>query len=169
MIARRYKTQIYTSLSNPLKHILLWGGFVLLFLGVLGEKPAPLYAQADPDSGSQDKKYEFRRQEVFKYSNRGRRDPFKPLVSENTGEVQTDLLNVEEATLTGIIWMGDHMVALFKDKKGKSYYMKKGDAVYNGRIIDIKDNSVIVSVFQFGATRRLELRVTEHSNDDNGG
>ena len=169
MITRRHNAHASTTLDTFLKRMLLWGGFVLLFLGVLGVKPSPLYAQADPDSGSQNRKYEFRRQEVFKYSNRGRRDPFKPLVSESTGEVQTDLLNVEEATLTGIIWMGDHMVALFKDKKGKSYYMKKGDAVYNGRIIDIKDNSVIVSVFQFGATRRLELRVTEHSNDDSGG
>ena len=142
---------------------------IAIFLCVPVAPWSAALAQSDEDSTSGDRKYEFRKQEVFKYSSRGKRDPFKPLVQESTGEIQTDLLNVEDATLTGIIWMGDHMVALFKDKKGKSYYMKKGDDVYNGRIIDIKDNSVIVSVYQFGATRRLELKVTEHSTDASGG
>ena len=147
----------------------LIAGAVWVFLGVLAGTPDTGYTQTNTDNSSEEKKYEFRRQEVFKYSNRGRRDPFKPLVSEGIGEIKTDLLNIEEATLTGIIWMGDHMVALFKDNKGKSYYMKKGDAVYKGRILEIQDNSVIVSISEFGASRRLELKVTEHVSEGSGG
>ena len=117
----------------------------------------------------QNKKYEFRRTPVFEYSTRGRRDPFDALVKEGDGDVKTDLLNIEEATLTGIVWGGDQMVAIFKDKDGKSHYMRKGSAVYRGRIIDINDNSVIVSITQFGTTRRVEFKVTEHSLESSGG
>jgi len=132
-------------------------------------QPAPEPQESPTLTDTDTRRYEFREQEIFRYSNRGKRDPFKPLVSEGTGTVETDLLNVEEATLTGIIWMGDHMVALFKDKKGKSYYMKKGDPVYNGRIVEISDNSVVVTIFEFGDSRRLELKVTEHVSNGSGG
>jgi Tfp pilus assembly protein PilP len=132
-------------------------------------QPAPDTLESQSITGTDTKQYVFREQDVFRYSNRGKRDPFKPLVSEGSGPVETDLLNIEEATLTGIIWMGDHMVALFKDKKGKSYYMKKGDPVYNGRIVDISDNSVVVTVFEFGGSRQVELRVTEHVSNGSGG
>jgi hypothetical protein len=146
--------------------------FVAALIVVLGlpiESRLRCYAQSDLDSTSDSKKYVFRQQEAFKYSNRGRRDPFKALIQEGVGEINTNLLNMEEATLTGIVWAGDQMVALFKDKKGKSYYLRNGDPVNNGRIVEIKDNSVIVSVFQFGDTRQLEFRVTEHVSDGSGG
>jgi hypothetical protein len=76
---------------------------------------------------------------------------------------ESTLLNVDDATLTGVVWAGDQMVALFKDKKGKSFYMHKGDEVQNGRILEIKDNSVIVSLFGFSGTERKEIKVSEHN------
>ena len=115
------------------------------------------------------KKYEFRRNPIFEYSSRGRRDPFNALVKEGDGDVKTDLLNVEEATLTGIVWGGDQMVAIFKDKDGKNHYMRKGSAVFRGRIVDISDNSVIVSLTRFGTSRRVEFKVTEHTLESSGG
>ena len=147
--------------ESRLSPVLLIGAVWLAVEVVMGF-PTAARAQSEADSGSVSKKYVFRQQEVTRYSTRGRRDPFKALVVEGTGEVETDLLNIDDATLTGIIWMGNHMVALFKDKKGRSHYMKKGDAVYNGRIIEINDNSVIVTIYEFGDSRRVELKVTEH-------
>jgi hypothetical protein len=158
---------------------------ILTLIGIVGLvwtfSGTDVFAQSDPipdpetETTSQepttdkDKKYEFRRTPVFEYSTRGRRDPFDALVKEGDGEVKTDLLNVEEATLTGIVWGGDQMVAIFKDKDGKSHYMRKGSAVFRGRIVEISDNSVIVSLTQFGSTRRLEFKVTEHSLESSGG
>ena len=145
-------------------------GMAWLAMALVAVMPDAGRAQSDQvDSTSRGKKYVFRQQEIYKYSTRGRRDPFKALVHEGIGEVETDMLNIDDATLTGIIWMGDHMVALFKDKRGRSHYMKKGDEVYNGRIVEISDNSVIVSIFEFGSSRRVELRVTEHGSEDSGG
>jgi len=122
----------------------------------------PSLAQPEPDTSSINKKYEFRRQPTYEYSTRGRRDPFRPLIREgmeNNGE--STLLNVEDAALTGVVWAGDQMVALFKDKRGKSFYMHKGDEVQNGRILEIKDNSVVISLFGFGGTERMEIKVSE--------
>jgi hypothetical protein len=147
---------------------MLAAGAAWIAVGMVLGIPSAGRAQNDADSNSTGKKYVFRQQEIYKYSTRGRRDPFKALVSEGIGEIDTDLLNIDDATLTGIIWMGDHMVALFKDKKGKSHYMKKGDAVYNGRIVEINDNSVVVSIYEFGDVRRVELRVT-HGSEASGG
>ena len=124
---------------------------------------------AQEPTKEQGRKYEFRRTPLFEYSSRGRRDPFNALVKEGDGDVKTDLLNVEEATLTGIVWGGDQMVAIFKDKNGKSHYMRKGSAVFRGRIVDISDNSVIVSLTRFGTSRRVEFKVTEHSLESSGG
>jgi hypothetical protein len=143
--------------SSSGQKLALLGGILWLIWGTAG------FAQSDPDTTSSDKKYEFRRQEVFQYSNRGRRDPFKPLIQEGMEPTESSLLNVEEATLTGIIWAGDRMVALFKDKKGISFYMHEGDEIQNGRIAQITEKSVIVSVFGFGGTERLELKVSERS------
>jgi Tfp pilus assembly protein PilP len=151
------------------RYSLVIAGAAWLTVELLMGFPTAANAQSDADSNSSSKKYVFRQQEIYRYSTRGRRDPFKALVTEGLGEVETDMLNVEEATLTGIIWMGDHMVALFKDKKGKSHYMKKGDAVWNGRIVEINDNSVIVTLYEFGDSRRVELKVTEHSSEGSGG
>jgi Tfp pilus assembly protein PilP len=169
MINQTAKTHQIPKTSKAIQIAVLWAGMLCLSIAMLFGDATPAIAQSKPDSTSKNQKYVFRRQEIFEYSSRGRRDPFKPLVTEGTEEVETNLLNVEEATLTGIVWGGDQMVALFKDKKGKSHYMKKGDAVYNGRILEINDNSVIISIFQFGTTRRLELRVTEHVSDASGG
>lgn len=148
-------------LQSPGQKLAVLGGILWLIWGAAG------FAQSDPDTTSSDKKYEFRRQEVFQYSNRGRRDPFKPLIQEGMEPTESSLLNVEEATLTGIIWAGDRMVALFKDKKGISFYMHEGDEVQNGRITQITEKSVIVSVFGFGGTERLELKVS--GNNPNAG
>jgi hypothetical protein len=158
---------------------------ILTVIGIIGLvwtlSGTDTFAQSDPvpdpetttapqePTKEQNKKYEFRRTPVFEYSTRGRRDPFNALVKEGDGDVKTDLLNVEEATLTGIVWGGDQMVAIFKDKDGKSHYMRKGSAVYRGRIVEISDNSVIVSLTQFGSTRRVEFKVTEHSLEASGG
>jgi hypothetical protein len=141
----------------------LWFGLLLQGL-LLAGWVCLVFPQSEPDTLTIDKKYEFRRQPTYEYSTRGRRDPFRPLIREGVEDnSESTLLNVDDATLTGVVWAGDQMVALFKDKKGKSFYMHKGDEVQNGRILEIKDNSVIVSLFGFSGTERKEIKVSEHN------
>jgi len=93
----------------------------------------------------------------FFYSSRGKRDPFKPLVSGKPKA--TELLDVEHATLIGIMWSPKERYALLQDKDGKGYILKEGDRVSRGRVLSIKKKEVIFKLYGFGEVKRVSLKI----------
>jgi hypothetical protein len=103
----------------------------------------------------------FRREEPYVYQSTGRRDPFRALIvnEKKEGEIKTDLLRLEGAVLTGIVWSSGDFVAMVKDKDAKSFFLRKGDRIYKGRVIEVKQSKVILEVIEFGDYRRVTLKV----------
>jgi hypothetical protein len=95
--------------------------------------------------------------EVFEYPASGRRDPFRPLNTEETGPQFTTLI------LTGIIYYPgepDKSLAAFKDGQGKPYRMHRGDRVGNATIQFIDKTQVVFSVEEFGMKRQEVLQLS---------
>ncbi|MBU0691165.1 hypothetical protein KKC97_08175 [bacterium] len=103
----------------------------------------------------------FRREEPIVYKSEGLRDPFRALISDEKkeGEVKTDLLRVEDAVLTGIVWSSGDYVAMVRDKEGKSFFLREGDAIYQGRVLEVEQSRVVLEVSEFGDYRRVTLDV----------
>lgn len=75
------------------------------------------------------------------YQARGRRDPF---VSPET-QVKAGGITVESAKLTGIV-RGSTTLALVETADGIGYIMKPGDTLGDGRLVEIRADSVVFMV-----------------------
>lgn len=69
----------------------------------------PTELETESNGGTRRVKLEtkvFKRHEPVHYNASGNRDPFRALVSDERkeGEIKTDLLRMEEAVLTGVVW-----------------------------------------------------------------
>ena len=102
-----------------------------------------------------------RREEPFVYASRGRRDSFRPLITDSKkGEVvKTDLLQLEGAVLTGVVWSGGEYLAMIKDKDGRSYFLRQGDSVYRGKVISVTQKKAVFQLVEFGEVERVTLSV----------
>ncbi len=102
-----------------------------------------------------------RREEPFVYSSRGRRDSFRPLITDSKkGEVvKTDLLQLEGAVLTGVVWSGGEYLAMVKDKDGRSFFLRQGDSVYRGKVITVTQKKAVFRLVEFGEVERITLSV----------
>ncbi len=103
----------------------------------------------------------FRREAPVAYHAGGRRDPFRALLvdSRKTGEIHTDLLLMEGATLTGVVWSGKDMLAMVKDKDGTLFFLREGDPIYQGRVVEITQTQAVFTVSSFGDYDRITLKV----------
>lgn len=95
--------------------------------------------------------------EVYAYSDRGRRDPFRPLTSsDETGP------RFEELALQGVIYSTGQgrSLALIADAGGRIYRVRAGDVIGNSRVVEIGPLRVVLAVENFGTIRQemLELR-----------
>jgi type IV pilus assembly protein PilP len=114
-----------------------------------------------------EKKEGIKKEEVkYSYNPKGKRDPFKPVISKATvgeskrkGERLTLLLTplqrykYNQLKLIGIIWRDDKNIAaaMVEDPEGKGYVLKKGTLLgeNNGRVINIlKDRVIIEEVYR---------------------
>lgn len=97
--------------------------------------------------------------EVYQYSAAGRRDPFRPLTSNNSGGPL-----FAELKLTGILYMADPSQSrvTFRDASKKQYRLRRGDTIGNATVVDIGKTRVVFSIREFGMTRTesLELKLT---------
>jgi hypothetical protein len=93
--------------------------------------------------------------EVYEYPADGRRDPFKPLLSANSGP------QFSELTLTGTIVMPRpaESVATFRDLNKKDYRLRRGDKIGNATIVDIGVNRVVFSIEEFGMRRQEVMEI----------
>jgi hypothetical protein len=88
------------------------------------------------------------------------RDPFRSLIV--AGETEpTRLLNVATARMVGSVWGEGGAIALLEDDVGRSYALKAGDKVVNGRVTSVTPVSVVFSITVFGLTRTVTLELAD--------
>lgn len=107
-----------------------------------------------------------RREEPFAYDSRGRRDAFRPLISERKRDenIETDLLIVNGAVLTGVVWSGGQHLAMVRDKDGNNFFLREGDAVFRGRVATVTQTKAVFRLVEFGEIERVTLTVRADEN-----
>jgi hypothetical protein len=143
-----------------------------LVLGLLAVAPAPLAAQDAPpppppaDSAVVPTELVFDR-EVFEYPTYERRSPFRTLVGDTASGPR-----FEQVRLRGIIWSADpaRSVALFSGAPtggggGQptvlgTRRLRRGETWGNMRVVEIRQDRVVVDVNEFGLTERRVLELT---------
>jgi hypothetical protein len=88
------------------------------------------------------------------------RDPFRSLVSGKE-DGSSRLLEVSSAMMVGSVWGESGIIALLEDEAGKSYALKVGDRVVNGRVVSVTPATVTFTITVFGLTRSVTLELTE--------
>lgn len=108
-----------------------------------------------------------RRENPFAYQSRGRRDAFRALISDSRKEekVATDLLCLDDAVLTGVVWSSGEYLAMVRDKDGKNFFLREGDAVFRGRVMTVTQTKAVFRLVEFGEVERITLTV--RSNEGN--
>lgn len=103
----------------------------------------------------------FRREDPVVYDSRGSRDPFRALVRDEKkeGQVETDLLRLENAVLTGVVWSEGQFVAMLRDKDGNNFLLHEGDPIYSGRCTAITKSQAVFDVVEFGDYNQVTLKV----------
>lgn len=103
-------------------------------------RPAPAPAGAQP--GSAVTQVPMPTAPGMKYEAKGRRDPFQTLEArEGAGG-----LTVAATKLTGIVRGSHSMLALVETADGIGYILKPGDALADGRVLEIGKDSVTFTV-----------------------
>lgn len=94
------------------------------------------------------------------YDAAGRRDPFVPLTTE-LGE--TEGPRFDSLTLTGVFLgtPGNSLVVL-EDPARRGHFLRVGQSIGNARLIEIRPQSAVFQITEYGTTRRkvLELERT---------
>jgi Tfp pilus assembly protein PilP len=101
------------------------------------------------ESLSQKKEQEEIKQKKFFYNPAGRRDPFRDLLTGQTGEEKPrkggrEGLSVEEIILVGITKVRGEYTAVVNGPDGFPYFIKKGDKFYDGYVLSIDENKIIL-------------------------
>ncbi|UCE18368.1 MAG: SPOR domain-containing protein [Gemmatimonadota bacterium] len=96
--------------------------------------------------------------EKIEYRSQGRKDPFKPLV-ETEEEEELPPLQVDGATVSGIMLGSEGRLALIRDGDGRTYVLGEGAKVKNGYLRRITTDTVIFNVVKYGRYRRVELEL----------
>lgn len=100
--------------------------------------------------------------EQYFYSSFGRRDPFGSLLKGRFARTEnSDLLDVGELTLVGVVWGDDDKFCIVEDKRGHSHVMREGDRVVNGKVVEITRTSLRVQHYFFGETANVTIYMNE--------
>jgi hypothetical protein len=104
----------------------------------------------------------FRRETPVIYQAGGHRDPFRALVVDERkeGEIETDLLRMEGAFLTGVVWSDGEYIAMLRDKEGNNFLLHDGDPVFNGRVTAVTQSQAVFDLVEFGDYQQIVLKVT---------
>lgn len=141
-------------------HILVIAG-LSLFVSLSGYEVA--CAQTQSAGSSQDTTSQMDRptvtREKIEYKSGGRKDPFYPLFEEKDEAEELPLLQVEEATLVGVMGSPKGKLALVRDAEGRTYVLRKEARVKNGYLRQVKSDIAIFNVAKYGRYRRVELEL----------
>ena len=106
-----------------------------------------------------------RRNEYF-YQSYGRKDLFAALVTGDFEPIQGgEIVDVNSATLVGVIWGAADRFALVEDGSGNGYILRVGDRVANGRVTAIQKDSLVAAISLYGITSRVILRLENREGD----
>ncbi len=122
--------------------------------GTANDNPFTQSAEEDIDSGK-----EFNNSKgIVKYRILGR-DPYLPL--NECDFLQSELLDVENSTLVGILYDEKDRIALLEDNngEGEAYAFREKAHVKNGSVLKIKRNSVIFLLNEGDFSRTFTLRL----------
>ena len=108
--------------------------------------------------------------EVFQYPTVQRRNPFKSLGAGSEGAPRFDQLRLmgiifSEDRSSSVAVVGTSEVSVSEDgsqvtvDEGFAWYLKVGQRVGNIRIVDIREEQVIVEVEEFGLTERRTMQL----------
>jgi hypothetical protein len=100
------------------------------------------------------------RKTVSAYTASFLRDPFYSLVQAGKDR-PAKMLDIGRAKMVGSVWGESGIIALLEDDSGRSYALKVGDKVMNGRTISVTPASVTFSLTMFGLTKTVTLELAE--------
>jgi hypothetical protein len=100
------------------------------------------------------------RKTEYQYTAGFLRDPFRSLVSGEEG-TSNRLLEVSSASMVGSVWGESGIIALLEDDSGRSFALKVGDRVVNGRVVSVTPATVTFTITVFGLTRSVTLELAE--------
>lgn len=123
------------------------------------ETAKPADASVSPSQISADRINAIRANEYF-YQSYGKGDPFAKLVSgkyEATGAAE--LVDVNSASLVGVMWGEDDRFALVEDGDGFGYILRVGDEVRNGRVVSIRKSSLTAQITLYGISSNVVLKL----------
>lgn len=123
------------------------------------EDAAPADASLSPSQISADRINAIRSNEYF-YQSYGKGDPFATLVSGNFEQTgAAELVDVNSASLVGVMWGQDDRFALVEDGEGFGYILRVGDQVRNGRVVSIRKSSLTAQVTLYGISSNVVLKL----------
>ena len=151
------------TMSNAVVRCLMaWVGVALLPLGAA--------AQEDPPPPPPQQAELVAEREVFQYPTFQRRNPFKSLGAGSEGAPRFDQLRLmgiifSEDRSSSVAVVGTSEVSVSEDgsqvtvDEGLAWYLKVGQRIGNIRIVDIREEQVIVEVEEFGLTERRTMQL----------
>src|SRR5262245_24967242 len=108
---------------------------------------------------------------TYKYEAKGRRDPFRSLdVSASVQASAAPTVRppglkgqlVSEINLAGIVKSKNQYMAMATGYRGKTYFLQPNDDLYDGKVIEIKSDSVVFSqTLTDSQGKRLSQRVVK--------
>jgi hypothetical protein len=103
----------------------------------------------------------FHRETPVTYEALGRRDPFRPLLTDDKGkgDIDTDLLVIDGAVLKGVVWSEGQYLAIIRDKSGKTFFLREGDPIYQGHVLMVTQSQTVFEIADFGEYDQVTLKV----------
>ena len=105
-------------------------------------------------------RHEIVRQRVSAYTASYLRDPFYSLISMDR-DMPNKLLDISRGKMVGSVWGEKSIIALLEDDAGRSYALKAGDKIVNGKVVSVAPASVTFSVTIFGLTKNVTLELAD--------
>jgi hypothetical protein len=105
------------------------------------------------------------RENSMRYRANRMRDPFVSLIG---GEDRSDLVDLSVVDLVGVV-TGSDAFCVLEDSEGTSYVLHKGDRVKHGRVVEIRDTSIVCSQTILGYTTTVQLKLEEGKDGKNVG
>jgi len=87
-------------------------------------------------------------------------DPFYSLISADK-DLPNKLLDISRGRMVGSVWGEKSIIGLLEDDAGRSYALKAGDKIVNGKVVSVAPASVTFSVTIFGMTKNVTLELAE--------
>jgi hypothetical protein len=97
---------------------------------------------------------------TYQYNALGRRDPFVSLIggafvgADVGGEAPPDPGGIR---VVGIVWGANDQFAMVEDVRGNSYVLRKGDALQNGVVDELRRDALVVSVKTDGQSQQVVI------------